>query len=82
MSQILFYWSLRLRTLNKLLNLIAINSVESIYKQSKQTTLITFISQSKKSTFNKSIINFTSIITIKNAINKDCCNVFDNEIDS
>ncbi len=81
MSQILFYRPPRLRTLDKLPNPIAINSVESIHKQSKQATPTTFISQSKESTSDKSIAD-PSITTIENAINKDCCNVSDNEIGS
>ncbi len=83
-SQFLFYQSSRPRTLDKLSNPIATNSVESIHTQSKQATPTTFTSQSKESTLDKSIADLTTIITVDDAIenvadsNKNCCNVSDN----
>jgi hypothetical protein len=84
MSQILFYQPPRPRTLEKLSNPIATNSVKSIHKQSKQATPTAFTSQSKESTPDKSIADLTTITTIDDAIenvadsNKNCCNVSDN----
>ena len=67
-SQFLFYQSSRPRTLDKLSNPIATNSVESIHTQSKQATPTTFTSQSKESTLDKSIADLTTIITVDDAI--------------